>query len=199
MRTIRFSAVLGKTVCQGSSTILRAMGGDRYQWSPAGSLSDASIAPPVATPDTTTYYRVHIGESNCGTDTTISVRVKVNPTPMVKAEKINDIDCLVHSAKLKASGSSGSSYLWAPARGLDYPTLPEPLCSTDSTITYFVTGTNQYGCSALDSVTVFVTATNKISFEVPNAFTPNGDGLNDCLGLKSWGGVTVEEFSIFSR
>ncbi|OQP59962.1 hypothetical protein A3860_35560 [Niastella vici] len=199
VRTFKFSAGMNAVICKGSSITMQAIGGDQYLWTPASSLNDAASATPIATPDTTTLYHVTIRESNCGTDTTFHVRIAVNPTPVVKAEKINDIDCLVHSAKLKASGSAGSSYLWAPARGLDYPTLPDPVSTADTTTTYFVTGTNQYGCSDIDSVTVYVTATGKVSFEVPNAFTPNGDGLNDCLGLKSWGGATIEEFSIFSR
>ena len=32
-----------------------------------------------------------------------------------------------------------------------------------------------------------------------NAFTPNGDGLNDCFGLKYWGNVPKLEFSIYNR
>jgi gliding motility-associated-like protein len=123
----------------------------------------------------------------------------VKPTPVVKAEKVNDIDCLTHSTKLNVTGSTGSSYLWTPTKWLDYPTLPDPVSSTDTTTTYFVTGTNKHGCSALDSVTVYVTTTKKVSFEVPNAFTPNGDGINDCLGLQRWGGANIEEFSIFNR
>lgn len=199
VRTFKFAAGMNAVICQGSSITLQAIGGDRYLWSPAGSLSDATQATPTAMPDTTTQYHVTISESNCGTDTTFNVRITVNPTPFVKAGKVNDIDCLVHSAKLQASGTAGIAYLWAPVGGLDYPTLPDPVSIADTTTTYFVTGTNQHGCSAIDSVTVYVTATGKVSFEVPNAFTPNGDGLNDCLGVKSWGGAAIEEFSIFSR
>ena len=61
----------------------------------------------------------YISESNCRTDTTIHVRVTVNPIPVVKAEKVNDIDCVINSTKLKASGSAGSSYLWSPVKGLE--------------------------------------------------------------------------------
>jgi gliding motility-associated-like protein len=34
---------------------------------------------------------------------------------------------------------------------------------------------------------------------VPNAFTPNGDGHNDCFGIQHWNNVTVEEFSVYNR
>ena len=34
---------------------------------------------------------------------------------------------------------------------------------------------------------------------LPGAFTPNGDGHNDCFGIQRWGDVTVEEFSVYNR
>jgi gliding motility-associated-like protein len=36
-------------------------------------------------------------------------------------------------------------------------------------------------------------------FDIPNAFTPNGDGVNDCFGVKHWGDATVFHFMIFNR
>ena len=34
---------------------------------------------------------------------------------------------------------------------------------------------------------------------VPTAFTPNNDGLNDCVGVSYWGKVTEFSFSVFNR
>ena len=34
---------------------------------------------------------------------------------------------------------------------------------------------------------------------MPNAFTPNGDGLNECFGVKNWGAVSDLKFSIYNR
>lgn len=45
-------------ICHGTSTNLQATGGLSYTWTPTGSLNNANIANPVATPDTTTTYTV---------------------------------------------------------------------------------------------------------------------------------------------
>ncbi len=34
---------------------------------------------------------------------------------------------------------------------------------------------------------------------VPSAFTPNGDGKNDCFGVKEWGNVTNFQLSVYNR
>ena len=36
-------------------------------------------------------------------------------------------------------------------------------------------------------------------FPVANAFTPNGDGKNDCFGVSKWGQVSNLKFAIYNR
>jgi gliding motility-associated-like protein len=194
---IRFTTSFNQEICQGSSVVLKAKGGDTYQWNPAGSLDNTTSATVVATPDTSTMYSVYMAENACGHDTTMYINVKVKPSPVVSVQKTNDINCSSPSAKLSASGAD--AYLWFPATGLDNPAISNPVAGADTTTTYYVQGTNQFGCSDTAAVTVYVTAAGKVSFVVPNAFTPNGDGRNDCFSIKSWGGAVIEEFSVFNR
>jgi gliding motility-associated-like protein len=42
-------------------------------------------------------------------------------------------------------------------------------------------------------------ASGNNGFPVPNAFTPNGDGVNDCFGIKYWGYIGDFEMSVFNR
>ncbi|MBS1606955.1 MAG: gliding motility-associated C-terminal domain-containing protein, partial [Bacteroidetes bacterium] len=107
------------------------------------------------------------------------------------------IDCNIHSAQLSASG--GISYDWSPSAGLNSPFSPTPIASVDSTTTYIVKGLGSNGCYAFDSVTVIVKAAGANAFVVPNAFTPNGDGHNDCFGVTRWGAVRLEELAVFDR
>jgi hypothetical protein len=60
------------------------------------------------------------------------------------------------------------------------------VAAVDTTTRFYVRGTNTYGCSAVDSIQVIVTASGEARFLVPNAFTPNNDGHNDCIGLIKW-------------
>lgn len=69
----------GTTICIGEETQLIASGSSRYEWSPADGLSDATIANPLASPLTTTTYRV-VGSDRFGCVDTVFVTVSVLDT-----------------------------------------------------------------------------------------------------------------------
>jgi gliding motility-associated-like protein len=48
-------------------------------------------------------------------------------------------------------------------------------------------------------VTVNITGLNKGGYWMPNAFTPNNDGHNDCYGIKFWGIIDELDFGIYNR
>jgi gliding motility-associated-like protein len=62
-----------------------------------------------------------------------------------------------------------------------------------------VKGYDATGCANTDTVTVNVGYNNKSGYFMPTAFSPNGDGLNDCFGLRFWGTVTKLDYSIYNR
>ncbi|HVZ40113.1 MAG TPA: T9SS type A sorting domain-containing protein [Candidatus Kapabacteria bacterium] len=66
------------TICRGDSTMLVATGGAAYQWNPASGLTCADCPSPIAAPDTTTLYHVHVIASNgCTADDSVLVEVKM--------------------------------------------------------------------------------------------------------------------------
>jgi gliding motility-associated-like protein len=119
------------------------------------------------------------------------------PPPTIGLNKSNDVNCILGVSKLTATG--GTKYVWSPAETLDNPFVPNPVASPATTTTYKVTVTSALGCVGEDSVTVNVSAASKNAIQLPNAFTPNGDGLNDCFGVRFLGQLTNLKLSIYDR
>jgi gliding motility-associated-like protein len=184
-------------ICEEESVSLNASGGDTYLWQPSTGLSDPRVSNPVASPLVTTDYSVTITESVCNTSLTLPVHVRVVSLPVVSATSSNDLDCSTDQSRLLASGAV--RYTWAPATSLSNSQVSNPIATPLVTTKYVVTGTNEEGCRNYDSVIVKVTNINKAGYLMPNAFTPNGDGKNDCYGIRYWGGISNVEFSIFNR
>ncbi len=185
------------TVCSADSVQLIAAGGDMYAWSPAISLNNNTIANPMASPNTTTDFTVTITDTLCSYSETLTTTVTVLPLPQLSLTKSNDIDCSNNSSRLSVTGAS--QYLWQPGGTLNNTGISNPFASPVETTTYVVTGTDLNGCVNTDSITVLVNNTNKGGYLMPNAFTPNNDGVNDCYGISSWGIILELEFSIYNR
>jgi gliding motility-associated-like protein len=126
------------------------------------------------------------------------VGVAIRAKPTITLSKSNDVNCTVGSARLTASG--GNRYSWSPFTGLDRADVSDPLAAPAATTTYHVLATSAGGCTAEDSIQVLVSMVpSDNSLLMPNAFTPNGDGANDCFGVRHWGAVSELQFSIYDR
>ena len=192
-----FSVSPDNSVCANNSQQLSASGGDSYTWSPANSLDNPNTSDPIATPDQTTTYSVTIKENTCNNSATLSTTLTVLPPPSIQAASSNDITCKQPSSQLSASGAQ--DYSWSPATGLDNSAIANPVASPNVLTVYTVTGKDANGCVNSDTVSVNVDYNKDTFYGLPNSFTPNGDGLNDCFGIKYWGQVDQLEFSIYNR
>lgn len=192
-----FSVSPDHSVCENDAVQLSASGGDTYVWTPVSFLDNPNVNNPVATADSSIVYSVTIKENTCNQSAILTTRINVLPKPSVHASKSNEIDCFSSSAQLNASGAN--QYVWSPSSELNNPESANPTATPGTTTVYTVTGKDMNGCTNSDTVTVKVNFDRSIFFRLPNSFTPNGDGLNDCFGVSNWGTVAHLELSIYNR
>ena len=137
-------------ICPNTSVQLFATGGTSYLWSPSATLSNDTIANPIATPTAPTTYQV-IVSNICGIDTNY-----INVTFHTVATSISNDStiCSGDTALLYASG--GGTYNWNPSSSILNPTDSTPSIIPVTTTRYFVNIVTPEGCSATDSVLVTV-------------------------------------------
>ncbi|HEY8401127.1 MAG TPA: gliding motility-associated C-terminal domain-containing protein, partial [Cytophagaceae bacterium] len=140
------------TICMNESITLSASGGVSYSWSPAGTLSDATVPNPIATPGTSTTYTVTVTDSN-GCIATDNITITVNPIPVANAG--TDVT-ICEGTNTKLNGTGGVTYFWSPGSSLSDSTISSPLANPLVSTTYILTVFDNAGCYNSDSVTVFV-------------------------------------------
>lgn len=186
------------TLCKGESAHLFASGANLYSWTPSTGLSNDRIANPIATPDTTTIYRV-VGadDKGCFRDTGF-VKVKVYPIPTVDAGQ----DKTIHIGKsidlIPTISPDVTEVYWSPTGAIYRDVYPGVTVRPTQNTEYTVEVKNPGGCSARDKVTIFVIC-NGANVFIPNTFSPNNDGANDVFYPRGYGLFKIKNLRIYNR
>jgi gliding motility-associated-like protein len=144
-------------------------------------------------------YLLSVKDSlGCTIDTNLSI-VESIPLAIILADTVFLVFGSNTILKPIINGESGEmTYLWIPAEGLSCSDCLNPIVESLENIEYQFTAINNGGCR--DSVKVFVKLEPKLSINIPQIFSPNGDGLNDRLQiLSSSENLMILRFSIFNR
>ncbi|WP_207495236.1 PKD domain-containing protein [Aridibaculum aurantiacum] len=205
-------AVTPDTLCQGtpsSFTDLSTAQGSTVQswrWS-FGDGSTSQLRNPVKNYPLPGNYTVKLTVMNaqgCQSDTTRTVRVYLQPVIDAGPSFVVAQGTVVTFAPF-VKDSTNLTYLWTtssntlpPASGLSDPTILSPSLVVERDQVYALTATGQGQCTASDTLYV----KSLLPLRIPNAFSPNGDGINDTWeipNLRDYPGSTVEVFNRYGQ
>ena len=189
------SIIADTFICKGSKIHLFASGANFYHWSPQTFLSNPNINNPICFADSTISYTL-TATSDKGCKSHKKTKISVVQIPKFS---INDTSIIIgDTISLNNFSKNIGSYYWSPNQALSCTncasTLATPLKSTYYTLT--ISDTAQ--CFEI-SKTIFIDVMQKYSVDVPTAFTPNGDGVNDKIYVKGWGIQELLFFKIYNR
>jgi gliding motility-associated-like protein len=195
--TVSFSAL--PNVCQEIAPFRITQASEISGQAGNGAFSGPGISstgifnPAQAGVGTHTLKYVFTASSGCADSLTRTITVM--PTPLVNAGR----DTLIlegGETRLNAVASgSNVTYKWFPSTGLSRDDIPDPVASPTEDIIYTLTVTSDQACAAMDNIRVKVLKQP----EVPNAFSPNNDGINDLWNIKYLESYANASVKVFSR
>ena len=183
-------------ICKGSSVHMRVAGNPEltYAWSPIEGLTDPFAMEPIASPTSKTTYMMTATAP--GTPCSITNEVTIGVT-VASMEHVTVDQVIRYGSSVQLNADSALFYTWAPNDGsLSNPNINNPIARPEAPTTYTVTGIDSHGCISTASVKIDLIYPQMF---VPDAFTPNGDGLNDVFRMGSTGYYKLVEMSVFNR
>ncbi|WP_428331533.1 gliding motility-associated C-terminal domain-containing protein [Mucilaginibacter sp.] len=190
-------------ICQGTpvnftANVVNADAGTTYQWI----VNDMNTGPDNALFTTSSLNNGDVvncivtTSGGCSVPNSGSpVTITVNPVPAIDLNANEQI--LAGSSIVLKPQITGNiaTYSWTPATGLSDAAIADPVASPEVTTTYQLKVISTAGCFATAPVTINVGQ----QINVPNVFTPNGDGINDLWNIKYLSNYPTCSVSVFNR
>lgn len=186
-------------VCSGKTLLLTSsdpITGLIYDWTgPNGfsaDIQDPEI--PNVTMADSGVYTLTIRHLNCPASSSENVIIR----PPVVLTDVTASQTIAIGSSLQLTANGAEYYLWSPNDGsLSNIDVKNPVATPQDSTTYILEGFNEWGC--VDTAIVSLNVDYHIDEYIPNAFTPNNDGLNDIFRIVNAKYDKLIEFSIFNR
>lgn len=108
----------------------------------------------------------------------------------VSRDRILTRDTVIYAGQIvpiRTSGTCAQNFVWSPSAFVDDPTAREPRIAPENDGRYQISFI-QDGCTAIDTVFIEVVDPSELDCNqllLPDAFTPNGDNLNEEYGISN--------------
>jgi len=185
------------TICRYQSVNLTASGGNSIIWTPNKFIDNQTNYYVTVNPDSNQTYYVEVTDlRQC--KNTDSVKVYVQQVPNVNYS--NDTTIIIGEiAPLYIYADQNNvTYSWTPDYEIDCIDCENATTQPLTTTTYTIVYEDSLQCFE-KSVNILVNVKEAYSLDLPNTFTPNGDGNNDIVYVRGWGIKQLLEFKIFNR
>jgi gliding motility-associated-like protein len=192
------------SICQGiesrffDSSFAPSSVVNQWLWS-FGDGTTSSLEDPVKTFAAPGLYSVKLSVTTpqgCTADTTKTVRVFLQPVVDAGPNQIIEEGTAIQMQPVV--NDTTLNFLWTPSIYLSNATALQPTLRPLFNQTYRLTATGAGNCSAFDTVRITVLK----PLLIPNAFSPNGDGINDTWQipyLVDYPGHVVEVYNRYGQ
>jgi gliding motility-associated-like protein len=195
---------LNVEICEGSSTVISLLNpasGTTYQWYKDGSPVAGETSYQMVVSVAGKYKVEATTAKGCKAMSNVFTLV-VNPNPVADIKPMpNEIACAYDTTDIAAVPGAGYEYRWSPEKPFRIVTGPEGEkvkgIFIDPVNDVVLTVYNQFGCYDTASIKVYTKACCEVF--VPNAFSPNKDGLNEFFQPQLQLGQIMVSMQVFDR
>lgn len=189
---LTLTAQTDTVVCKGEAFMPQVTSNaTMFTWSPVAGVSNPNEARPKITVENNTAFTLTAVKGIC--NTSAEMKVVIKPSPTIDAGPDQTI-VQGDVAQLSATAPPGT-YTWTPTTALSSGSILNPTARPAATTTYQLSVTAN-GCSATDEVTVTVEV---FCLKPMEAFTPNGDGINDYWLITTGSCLRQAKVDVFNR
>jgi gliding motility-associated-like protein len=188
-------------ICVNDSIQLVAISdATQYVWFPNLNINNNTIANPKVRPVVNTTYIVQ-ATNQFGCETIDSVNVNIIPIPSFVFTPYPDTTIIIgDTANLSVDIlDEGFKAFWLPPTDLTCHECNSPKFYGLTTTTYTLQVVDEDELCPIQEETITINVIEECRANIPNAFSPNGDGKNDVVYVKGWGIKEVLTFEIYNR
>lgn len=204
-------AINKKLICPNDSFLLQGQGTPGISGTLLGTLSTSvtsqsiDLAPSNSfqmnlTTNVTTNYSLVVKDNNNCESAVATASVEVL-REQLQGSPWDTVVVIGQPTPLNAYIGNGYTYTWTPNTidlNCDTCLFYNPVSSTTVSTSYTVLVRDSLGCYTTPWI-YKIKVNPVVSVDVPSAFTPNGDGINDLIFPDGWGLKKIIYFKVFNR